>query len=174
MLSCSVTHGTFLDQGIKPMSPAVAGRVFTPKPPGKPHSRCVFILKLPSLCLCWRVGLRLLEMVLLHFVGSTLEFIFPQGQILTNDWQLQGNKYSSCVALVRMNLRCDQHCLQSLLWDRTRVTLHKTLLNYAHLLILLTLQALFLYLSTSFSWENLLLIILTWMLISESVPGDPT
>ena len=83
------------------------------KPPGKLHSTCVFLLELPALCLCWNVGLRLLEMALLHFVWSTWQFIFPQGQMLTNDWQLQGYKYSSCVALVRMNLSCDQHCLQT-------------------------------------------------------------
>lgn len=94
-------------------SPALAGRFVIPKPPGKLCSRCVFILELPALSLCWKVGLRLLEMALLHFVRSAWEFILPQGQILTNDWQLQGYKYSSCVALVRMNLRCDQHCLQT-------------------------------------------------------------
>ena len=84
-LSCSVACGNFLGQGSEPMSPALAGRFVIPKPPGKLHSRCVFILELPALSLCWKVGLRLLEMALLHFVRSTWEFIFPQGQILTND-----------------------------------------------------------------------------------------
>ena len=35
-LSCSATFGVFLDQGANPMSPALAGRLFTTEPPGKP------------------------------------------------------------------------------------------------------------------------------------------
>ena len=36
-LSCSVACGIFQDQpGIKPISPALAGRFFTTEPPGKP------------------------------------------------------------------------------------------------------------------------------------------
>ena len=34
-LSCSVACGIFLDQGSNPVSPALAGRFFTTRPPGK-------------------------------------------------------------------------------------------------------------------------------------------
>jgi len=35
-LICSAAHGIFLDQGLNPVSPALAGRFFTTEPPGKP------------------------------------------------------------------------------------------------------------------------------------------
>ena len=36
-LSCSTACGIFLDQRIEPMSPALAGGLFTTEPPGKPY-----------------------------------------------------------------------------------------------------------------------------------------
>lgn len=132
-----------------------------------------------TVSLCWRVGLRLLELALLYFIRSTWEFISPPGQILTNDWQVQWYKYYSYLALVMMNLRCGLYCLQTsfvepgLSWFQDRVVLRKTLLDNTHLLSLLTLLVLFPYSSTSFSWKNFLLITFTWILFSEFISGEP-
>ena len=88
--------GNVPDQGIKPVSPALAGRVFTPEPPGKPrhHLIPVFFPRLdlwgPRLCLrngfqhqarlsgvrwvWWGQRERLPELVLL--VSLLLKFVF--------------------------------------------------------------------------------------------------
>ena len=37
--------GDLLDSGIKPASPALAGRFFTTEPPGKPREHCVLVVQ---------------------------------------------------------------------------------------------------------------------------------
>lgn len=72
---------------------------------------------------------------------------------------MQGYIYTSYPAFVRRMWGVTYTIFSHLLWDKARVTLHnKTAL-------------LFLYFSTSVSWENFLLNIFIWTLISKSVSG---
>ena len=54
--SCSSACGIFLDQGIKPVSHALAGRYLTTEPPGKPYNfitsiyACLVAQLCPTLC----------------------------------------------------------------------------------------------------------------------------
>ena len=53
--------GNLPDPGIKPVSPALAGRFFTTEPPGKPNSRlaCLYLVvyHFPDVCLAFPIRL---------------------------------------------------------------------------------------------------------------------